>query len=161
MSGINPTTPKTQPGSSPGAQPPASQPRPKSSFKSPPPCSTSGTSTSASGMRSPQVTNVVVQNNQTNTKHGVVIPRVGGVLTLDVVKDEGEAFTGGSNIIPSTPLPLFTNQRCPTKYGAIVDFTTLLEKGTPYKLSSPNEKDNGTSIPNSSRRLPISWKIMD
>ena len=81
--------------------------------------------------------NVVMNLNRVPVKHGVVVPRVGGVLTLDVAKDEGEAFTGGSNIDPPLLMPLFTNQRHPLKYSAVESFLTLLREGLEFKLTSP------------------------
>ena len=48
--------------------------------------------------------------DNTTKKHGIIIPRVGGVITLDETKGYGEAFTGGSNVTPSFPLPQFSLQ---------------------------------------------------
>ena len=65
----------------------------------------------------PQPTNTFIQVPGARTfagplhglpsKHGIVIPRVGGVMTIDVSKNEGEAFTGGSNIQPPLPMSQF------------------------------------------------------
>src|SRR5210317_1536365 len=82
----------------------------------------------------------------TTKKHGIIIPRVGGVITLDETKGYGEAFTGGSNITPSLPISQFGLQRRPNKFSSVESFTTTLEKGLELKLSSPNERKNPTSL---------------
>ena len=95
------------------------------------------------GTGTPGVANlgtVVFNMNGDLTLHGVVVPRVGNVLCLDSSRDEGEAFTGGSNIAPSPIMPLFVNQCRPLKYSSIEFFTTSLKEGVEFKLTSPNEK---------------------
>ena len=91
--------------------------------------------------------NVVFNMNGDLTLYGVVVPRVGNVLCLDSARDEGEAFTGGSNIAPSPLMPLFVNQRRPLKYSSIEFFSTSLKEGVEFKLTSPNEKSNTTTLP--------------
>ena len=67
-------------------------------------------------------------------------------MTIDVSKNEGEAFTGGSNIQPPLPMPQFANQRCPVKYFSTTDFMDMLKKGVEFKLGPPKEKSPQTSL---------------
>ena len=90
---------------------------------------------------------VVVNLNGDATLHGVVVPRVGGVLCLDTVRDEGEAFTGGSNIDPLSIRPVSVNQHHPLKYSSTEFFITSLKEGVEFKLTSPNEKSNSITLP--------------
>ena len=73
-------------------------------------------------------------------KHSILVPCVGGVLTLDSVKDHGEAFTSGSNITPPMGIPIFGNQRHPVDFRSLQMFEALLTKRAELKLSSPDEK---------------------
>ena len=87
---------------------------------------------------------VVLNRNTAPTVHGVVVPRVGGVLKLD--RDTGEAFTGGSNLSIGVQMPQFPNQRRPVKYSSVSSFIALLEKGMEFKLAGPDEKNNDTTL---------------
>ena len=72
-------------------------------------------------------TNDVFNTGFNTTIMNVVTPRVGCVLLI--TNTTGEAFTGGSNLIPPQMMPDHLYQRRPVKYQAIQEFEKLLKKG--------------------------------
>ena len=66
-------------------------------------------------------------------KHGILVPRVGGVIQSDKT---GEAFTGGSNIQDSPPLPVHSLQRRPLKMSDQQMFVTACKAGVQNKLAA-------------------------
>ena len=70
--------------------------------------------------------------------HGVVCPRVGGVLTLEATKSE--AFTGGSNLIGRHTIPIHPTQRRSVRLSDQKDFKETLDTGIELKLPGPKEK---------------------
>ena len=71
--------------------------------------------------------------------HGVICPRVGGVLALD--KDKSQAFTGGSNhLIGRCTIPIHPTQRISVKLSNQKDFKEILDTGNELKLPGPKEK---------------------
>ena len=57
-------------------------------------------------------------------------PRIGGIIPDE---GPGEAWTGGSNLVPPT-MPMFLNQRRPYKYAAAKGLLDDISKGTSDKL---------------------------
>ena len=76
-------------------------------------------------------------------KHGILVPRVGGVIKLD---KGGEAFTGGSNLQVSSPLPEHSLQRCPLKISDQQMFHTACKTGVQNKLAAVDACHSDTSI---------------
>ena len=73
-----------------------------------------------------------------DTVFQVLHPRIGGLLQVEA--SLVEAWTGGSNIHPNTPVPDFDTQRRPLKASAMNDLVTLFKKGTELKLKAPGKK---------------------
>ena len=79
-------------------------------------------------------------------KHNLLLPCVSGVLTIDQNRNQGEAFTGGSNLGQMSLLPQYSDQRRPIDFKSVSSLEAVLEKGIEMHLSSPNEKHNGTNV---------------
>ena len=88
-----------------------------------------------------QLRTTVFNTNPTTTptQHGVVVPRIGGIILIDT--DKGEAFTGGSNLSGHSQLiPQHPHQRRCVKFSAQTDFQSSMESGMEFKLGGKNEK---------------------
>ena len=126
----------------------------KAIFKTPPATSFSAASTPTSKtsgtpkVSTPTVTTtslgaapmgaVVVNQGTTTLKHGVIAPRVGGVLELET--DKYEAFTGGDNLVGTYVLPLHARQHRPVRFTDQDAFMDTLKGGISVKLPGPKEK---------------------